>query len=123
MALITEFRRTILPPKLKNLFPQEFNLFVTCSNRGSQVDKLLGFAPIGRPKYLKGKLVSLQPKKLHAISIKSLRTLIPIKPLLRKFTFKPEPFGNLAAKLSKSKDYPPSPYQNKLYRPHIVGEI
>jgi len=46
--------------------------------------------PIGRPKYLKGRFDSLHPKKLHAIAINSIGTLIPIKPLFEKLTFNPE---------------------------------
>jgi hypothetical protein len=72
------------------LLPQEPSLFLIESNIGAQVEESLGFAPTGRPKYLKGKVPILQFKKSEAIEIKSFETLTPIKQLFQKLTLKPE---------------------------------
>jgi hypothetical protein len=46
----TELRRTISPPKLTYLFPQESSLFLNCFNKSSQVEIFQRFAPTGNPK-------------------------------------------------------------------------
>jgi hypothetical protein len=55
IELITALISTILPPKLIYLLPQDPNLFLIESNIGRHVDKDLGLAPTGSPRYLKGK--------------------------------------------------------------------
>jgi hypothetical protein len=88
--LSTELINTNLPPKLICLFFQENNLLRIFSTIGSQVDILLGWAPTGRPRYVKGTTPHMQFRKLQADSINSLLTFTPIRQLFQNFTFKPE---------------------------------
>jgi hypothetical protein len=83
-------RRTIHPPKLTYLFHQTPRRFRREFSEGSHVEALLGLAPTGRPKYLKGNSPILQLRKVLANRMKLWETLTSIKLLFQKFTFKPE---------------------------------
>ncbi|KAK2454401.1 hypothetical protein QL285_001965 [Trifolium repens] len=86
----TALMSTIRPPRLIYLLPQEPSLFLIESNIGAHVEEIRGFAPTGRPKYLKGKVPILQLRKSEAIEIKSFETFTPIRQLFQKLTLKPE---------------------------------
>jgi hypothetical protein len=88
--LRTELISTILPPKLICLFPHKFNFLRRLKITGSHVEILLGFAPTGSPRYLKGRLPLMQLRKEHATSIKVSLTLTPTRQLFKKLTLRPE---------------------------------
>ena len=45
MKFKTKLKRTMLPPKLTLLLPQEFNQFLNCSYNSFQVTTLLELSP------------------------------------------------------------------------------
>jgi hypothetical protein len=94
MALSTELRRTIRPPRPTYLFAHNPSLFRSETRRGSQVEARRGFAPTGRPRYLKGRELVLQLRKTDATLKKSGETLTPTKLLFQKFIFSPEHISN-----------------------------
>jgi len=56
IAFKTGLRRTIRSPRLTYLCPRELSFLLKETNKGSQVDKFIGFTPTYRPKYLNGRL-------------------------------------------------------------------
>jgi hypothetical protein len=89
-----EFIRTIWPPRLIYLLPQEPSLLFIESTIGFQVDDRRGLAPTGSPRYLNGILPNRQFKKSEAITRKSFVTLTPTRQLFQKLTFNPEAISN-----------------------------
>lgn len=80
----------VLPPSDKCFLFHAAKHLIIESRTGRHVLIDLGLAPIGRLKYLKGKLPLLQFKKRDAASWNLLSILIPTKLLLLKFTLRPD---------------------------------
>jgi hypothetical protein len=69
-------------------FFQPLSFFLKESITGLEVSTNLGLAPIGIPKYLKGILSILHFNNLLAENMKDGSTLIPMRLLLKKLTFR-----------------------------------
>jgi hypothetical protein len=76
------------------LLPQDPNLLFKVSNIGCHIENDLGFAPTGKPRYLKDKYPIRQLRKPDAISRNSSDTFTPIIQLFQKFTFNPDVISN-----------------------------